>query len=98
MKLSQKQVKHLKALAHSFKPVVRVGQHGVTPAVVRELDLALAHHELLKIKVSVGERELRAQFIESLCQQTEASCVQSIGNVAVLFRRNAKLPVVTLPN
>lgn len=97
MKLTQKQIKHLKSLAHSLKPVVRVGQHGVTPAVIKELEIALDHHELLKVKVSVGDRDLRATMIDDLCRKTEAVSIQSIGNIAVLFRRNTKAPTMELP-
>lgn len=97
MKLTQKQIKHLRSLAHSLKPIVRVGQHGVTAAVLKELEIALDHHELLKIKVSGADRELRATMIDDLCQQTDATQIQSIGTIAILFRRNSKAPAIELP-
>jgi len=89
MKLTNKQLKHLKSTAHALKPVIRVGQHGVTEALLKELDLSLTHHELLKVKVPAA-KETRDATIESLCVPSGAICVQRLGNVAVLFRPNKK--------
>jgi len=89
MKLNNKQLKHLKATAHSLKPIIRVGQQGVTQALLKELDSALEHHELLKVKVPAG-REERADMIAALCTPNDAICIQSIGHVAVLFRAKKK--------
>ena len=50
MNLNKKQIQHLKGLAHSLKPVVMLGANGLTEAVVAEIDYALNHHELIKIK------------------------------------------------
>ena len=60
---NQKQTKHLKSLCHALDPVVRIGQKGVTDAVMSELEIALSHHELIKIKVSVGDRDARSAAI-----------------------------------
>ena len=95
--LTEKQKHHLRGLGHKLKPVVMIGNAGYTPAVRNELDLALARHELLKIRVSVGEREARDALIEQLCADTAAQLVQRIGNIALLFRRNPDKPRVALP-
>lgn len=97
MPLSEYQRKYLRGLAHSRKPVVMVGQHGLKDSIFEELEGALAHHELVKIKVSVGDREARDGIIQTLCMRTGAELVQRVGNTAVLFRRNPEKPVVELP-
>ncbi|MCB1757156.1 MAG: ribosome assembly RNA-binding protein YhbY [Gammaproteobacteria bacterium] len=97
MQLDKNKIRHLKVLAHSRKPVVMVGQKGLTENVIKEASIALDHHELIKIKVSVGDREQRKSIIASLCQQTGSDCIQQIGNIAVLFLRNQKNPVIVFP-
>jgi RNA-binding protein len=77
--------KSLRAKAHHLDPVVRVGQSGLTDGVVEEVKRALWDHELIKIKVSVGDRETRRDTIAKLCDHSGAECVQTIGNVAVLY-------------
>ena len=84
--LSNQQIRALKSQAHALKPVVRVGQHGVTDALLTELDIALTHHELLKVKLSVADRDLREQLIEQLATQSKATIIQRIGGVLVLYR------------
>ncbi len=97
VKLSKSQIRHLRGLAHGLKPVVMVGQHGLRESVVEELGIALDHHELIKVKVSVGDRDERDAVIETMLAQTGSELVQRIGNMAVLFRRNPKKPKVELP-
>ncbi len=97
MRVSPALQKHLKGLAHHLKPVVLLGQKGLTDAVVQELREALAHHELVKIRVSAEDREERQAIIEALCEQTEAKLIQRIGHVAVLFKRNHEKPKLVLP-
>jgi RNA-binding protein len=90
MTISDKQRRWLKAQSHHRKPVVTVGQAGITPTVLAELEGALAHHELLKVKVAAGERGLRDVLIERMVGALEAELVNRIGNVAVLYRANPK--------
>jgi len=71
---------------------------GASEGVVNELDQALTHHELLKIRVRVGDREARDELIDQLCSKTRATLVQRIGNVATLFRRNPEKPKIKLPS
>lgn len=98
MELSQAQKKHLKGLAHHLKPVVTIGQHGLTQAVLDEMAITLDHHELIKVKIAVGDRDLRDQVITQMTQASGADLVHRIGNMAVLFRRNPKQPKVALPS
>ncbi len=97
MSLSKKQKRHLKGLAHSLKPVVMVGQHGLTDGLFNELDIALATHELIKVRVSAGDREERKAMQETLCQKSGADLIDSIGHIAILYRCNPEAPKVTLP-
>lgn len=96
MSLNEAQRRTLRGLAHPLKPVVMVAGGGASEGVVRELDQALSHHELLKVRVRVGDRETRDALIEQLCSSTGAQLVQRIGNVATLFRRNPEKPKVKL--
>ena len=97
MPLSKNQLKFLRGLCHDLKPVVMLGQKGLTEAVLNELDIALDHHELVKIKLSVDDREARKQIIEEICMHTRAEPVQSIGKTVSVYRANSKEPVIHLP-
>ncbi len=97
MQLSNSQQKYLRSLAHQLNPVVRVGQHGLSENVMAEIEQALKHHELIKLKITVGDHAARDQVINTVLQESSAILIQSIGNVAVLFRRNRKKPVINLP-
>ena len=97
MSLSNAQKRHLRSLAHHLDPVVRVGQHGVTEGVMRELEQALDVHELVKVKIA-ADRDERRLIGEGLCARTGAEQVQSIGQMIVLFRRNPDKPRVVLPS
>ena len=81
-------LRQYRAIAHKLNPVVRVGGNGLTQNVLAEVDRALADHELIKIKIAVGDRDLRDSLIEQLCQTASAELVQRIGNTATLLRRN----------
>lgn len=88
MSLPNQLVRELKTRCHALKPVVRLGKNGVTDAVVMELDRALEHHELLKIKISGENREERRLVVEQLCERTQAHCIQQTGGTAVLYRQS----------
>lgn len=82
--------KFLRAKAHSLKPVVITGQHGVTPAVLGEIDLALEHHELIKVRVNAGERLERRAMVERICAETSAELIQTIGHIVTLYRKSLR--------
>ncbi len=81
--------KKLKAQAHSLKPVIIVGQAGLTDAVLAETEIALNTHELIKVKVR-AERDERNKINEKMCTTTGATLIQSIGQIAVIYRLNPK--------
>ena len=83
------QKKKLKAQAHSLNPVVMIGQAGLTAAVIKEINLALDTHELIKVKIR-AERDDRQIISEQICSQTLSEQIQSIGQIAVLYRKNPK--------
>lgn len=95
--LARSQIKHLVSLAHHLKPVIMVGQHGVTENLLKELDIALDHHELVKIKIAGEDRDSRQQMIQQLCEASGAQTVQAIGKTLTLFRRNRQKPKIELP-
>jgi len=90
MPLTGKQKHFLRALAHHRKPVVTVGDSGLTENVIAEIDQALAHHELIKVKIRIGDRESRQQAITNICEKTSCEEVQKIGQVAVFYRASTK--------
>jgi RNA-binding protein len=97
MKLSESQKRHLRGLGHHLKPVVWIGQHGMKESVMAEIELALDSHELIKVKI-VADRDTRAGIASDICEQTQAAQIHSIGQMLVLFRRNADKPKVVLPS
>ena len=97
MNLSERQRKFLRREAHSLKPVVTVGDKGITPALAQELDGALEHHELLKIKVRIGDRDARDKAIAELAKSANAELISRIGNIATLYRQNKEKPKFALP-
>lgn len=95
MPLTNPQKKQLRGLSHDLKPVVIVADKGLTENVLDEVEQALVHHELIKIKLR-GEREQRRDWIETLRDRTGAEVVHTIGQVACLFRRNPEKPRIEL--
>lgn len=97
MALLKHQIKFLRGKCHALHPIVMVGQKGLTPEVLSELDTALNHHELVKIKLAVDDKQLRQQLVNNLCDQSQAEAVQTIGKTVSLYRANLKNPVIKLP-
>ncbi len=90
MDLSGGQIKQLRSMGHklNLKPVVIIGQNGLSDNLRNEIDIALGHHELIKLRIpalgKAGKRELAAE----ICAKHQAQLVEAIGNVIVLYRRN----------
>jgi RNA-binding protein len=96
MELTENQKKTLRSYGHKLKPVVMVGDRGISDGVLRELEIALDHHELIKVRVRAGDRESRDAMIRQLADAGHAAIVQRVGNIALLFRRNPEAPKVVL--
>ena len=97
MTLSKKQIKFLRARCHALRAVILLGQKGLTEEVLSEIDLALTHHELVKIKLSVDDRDLRKQMIADICTRTHSQEVQSIGKTLSIYRLNSDKVIIELP-
>ena len=88
--LTAKERQALKASAHALKPVVMIGQNGLTDAVLREADTALSAHELIKIRVRNDDREERVAFAQTFCEHLNAQLVAHSGKLIILWRKNEK--------
>ena len=97
MSLKPKQIRYLRGLAHDLKPVIQTGNKGLTEAVLKELAVALDHHELVKVKLGSDDRDERKLQIAEIGKRSHAELVQSIGKVACFFRRNDEAPKLALP-
>lgn len=97
MALSNSQIRFLRGLSHALRPVVLVGAKGVTDAVVAELDGALSHHELVKVRIDASDRDARDEASAALASRVGAQRVQRIGHTLTLYRRNADEPRIELP-
>lgn len=98
MSLTSKQLKYLSRCTHVLKPVVMLGQNGLSDNVLAEIETALEHHELIKVKIRAGNRATRDQLIEEICQKTGAENIQRTGNVLSIYRQNRTRPVINLPS
>ena len=86
MKLNTKQVSHLRGLAHSLNPVVMIGNQGLTENVIKEIELNLNAHELIKVQVAGDDRNARKAMFQAICDKTNAVAVHHIGKQLVFYR------------
>lgn len=96
MNLTTKQRRFLKGLAHHLSPVVMLGGNGLTEGVLAEIDNALNHHELIKVKIAGADREVKQLIIDAIVRETKAVNVQTIGHILVLYRQSDDKKI-TLP-
>lgn len=96
MSLNTRQRKYLRGLSHALQPVVMVADKGLTDNVMAEIESALDHHELVKIRLRV-DRDARAALAEEILQRCRAERVHAIGQVVSYFRRNPEKAVIALP-
>jgi RNA-binding protein len=87
MPLNTKSRQALKAKAHPLKPVVLLGNHGLTEAVLKEIDRAISDHELIKIRIPVEDRDERKAIAAQICEAMKAELVQLIGAIGVFYRK-----------
>jgi RNA-binding protein len=95
--LSERQLRYLRGRAHPLKPVLLVGQGGLSSNVITEARRALHDHELIKVRVRAADRDNRDRLLAELAAATKATLVTRIGHVAVLFKPNEKLSRIPLP-
>ena len=97
MKLSESHKKFLRGRGHSLKPVITVGDAGLSEALLNEFESTIRHHELIKVRVRAPQRSERDKLIDELCVRGSASLISRIGNIALLYRPNAEKPRIILP-
>ena len=85
------QKKKLKAQAHALNPVVMIGQAGLTHEVLKEINIALDVHELIKVRIR-AERDERREMSQQIAESTQAENIQSIGQISVFYRKNPNKP------
>ena len=96
MAVNDRQKRYLKGLAHPLKPVVMIGNKGLTETVIAEIDKTLEQHELIKVRVSGLEKSDRLAMVDEIALKTSANLVMTIGHIAA-FYRPAKEPTIQLP-
>lgn len=84
--LTPAQRRELRAKAHHLQPVVMIGEAGLTPQVMSEIETNLKSHELIKVRVLRDDREVRPALVASICKATGAQPVQGIGKILVIYR------------
>ncbi len=97
MNLSESKKKFLRGLGHQLKPVVAVGDAGLSSSVMQEFESSISHHELIKVRIRTGSRESRDALIDGLCRQVSAELIQRIGNVALIYRPDPDKPRIRIP-
>ena len=100
MTLSEAQKKYLRGLGHGLRPLIMVADSGLSESLLIEYETTLAHHELIKVSVRVGDRKARDAIINELCELGSAALIQRVGNVALLYRENPekKKNKIVIPN
>lgn len=96
-KLTNNQKKFLRARGHILKPIVMIGQHGLSESVLAELALSMTKHELLKIKIRANDKTDRQRMIDEIINVSKAHLIQVIGNVMVIYRAFDEEPQIILP-
>lgn len=90
MNLSKQRIKRLRTTSHQLKPVVMIGQNGLTEAVQKEIEIAIEHHELIKLRIPASNKITKKQMIDTICTRHKAETVQAVGNIVVIYRLNIK--------
>ena len=95
--MNSKQISYLRGLAHSLNPVVMISNKGLSEGVLKEINVCLDAHELIKIKVMIDDKALRTQMLADICEQTGAIAVHHIGKQLVVYRQSTK-PKIVVPS
>tara|TARA_B110000305_G_scaffold56314_1_gene62213 strand:+ start:30809 stop:31135 length:327 start_codon:yes stop_codon:yes gene_type:complete len=88
--LSDKVKRELKAKAHHLNPVVTIGDKGLSKPVLKELDIALDAHELIKVRIHSDDREERLKIMSEITSSLGATPINHIGKVVIVYRKNEK--------
>lgn len=88
--MTKKNLKQLGMQVHALKPVVIIGNKGLTDAVQSEINEALEHHELIKIRIAGGDKDYRLDIIDRVCQEQKATLVKKIGHIFAIYRQRTE--------
>ena len=88
--LTQDQKRSLRAIGHKLTPIVTIAENGLSEGVLKEMERALTDHELIKVKLAVGEREEKHALTQDICSHFRCELVQAIGKVILVYRKNPK--------
>ena len=94
--LRKKQLHHLRQLAHELKPVVMIGNKGLTENVIEEINIAIDHHELIKVKINAADRNQKEKMIAEILETCQAEKVMAVGHIVGLYKK-ADEPKIILP-
>jgi len=97
MLFTESQKKHLRGLGHALKPLILIGEAGLSDSVRAEFESTLNHHELIKVSVRIGDRKSRDSIIKELCDSSGAGLIQRVGNMALLYRENPEKKRIIVP-
>lgn len=86
--MNKEQLLTLRKQAHHLKPVILIGQKGLTDAVINEIELALVAHECIKIKIGGVEKPERQEMINQILTRVSAHLIDKIGHILVIYRKN----------
>lgn len=95
MPLSREKIKQYKTIGHNLKPIVTIAQNGLSEGVLGEFERALTDHELVKVKISVTDRDKRKQAALELSTKSGSELIQEIGKVALYYRVSNKKDIKT---
>ncbi len=95
--LTAAQNRFLRGQAHGLKAALQTGGKGLTEAFFAELEEVLERHELIKVKLAAEDRPARDAMIQQVAQRTDATIVQHIGHVVILYRPSRDKRTIVLP-
>jgi RNA-binding protein len=90
MSMTPKQRQQLKGKAHSLRPIVFIGNNGLTDNVIMEIDRGLEDHELIKIRIQESDRNARKELFQKICEALFAYPIQLVGGIGVIYRVSKK--------
>ncbi|HEY9279870.1 MAG TPA: YhbY family RNA-binding protein, partial [Eoetvoesiella sp.] len=78
----------LRAAAHPLRPVVLIGDRGLSESVLKEIDLNLTAHNLIKVRVGGEERAAREAILETICESLSCAPIHHLGKTLIIYRPN----------
>lgn len=97
MFIKNAQKKYLRKLGHQLKPIIFIGNSGLSGSVLTELSSTINHHELIKVKIKASNRIIRDQIVDKICKKTSTQLITQIGGIALIYKRNPENPKIKLP-